>query len=467
MTTTRLSVSVASLKASKSGLAKIRAARNAKGWTIEDHRWLEKASKILGTNYEQEGILAENISPGTWNRFLHGKSIRTNAFKAYCQVLKLDWQEICEQISTPTLPRSYFINYNDGWVGRKELIAKLTNYLKQLGRVLILTGITGIGKTALAEILAIELQDSWTDFYHINFDDRDNASFVNVTANLLMNWQEIVTPNDLQQPEELLNRLIERLQANRYLLQIDSFERILQGNEETGWSDFQDPWWEKFFEKLLVTQNFTSKVIVTSQDAPRQLDNIAFRYSHFWRREKLTGLTQAEQLELFSKLGLELNVDLSQQYLERIGAAYEGHPLALKVIAGEILGDRFNGNIIAYWNNYGKEIEEIEQARRRAEIESVNDKLKLDRYTGDLRAKVRTRIEQTFERLAKDFVNAYFLLCHGAVYRRPVPETALLRHLKYLGCNEDQQNIAIDVLRDRYLVEEVIDNNDYLLRQHN
>ncbi|MGB3207277.1 MAG: hypothetical protein WBB28_20010, partial [Crinalium sp.] len=42
-----------------------------------------------------------------------------------------------------------------------------------------------------------------------------------------------------------------------------------------------------------------------------------------------------------------------------------------------------------------------------------------------------------------------------------------LRHLKYLGCNEDQQNIAIDVLRDRYLVEEVIDNNDYLLRQHN
>jgi hypothetical protein len=49
-----------------------------------------------------------------------------------------------------------------------------------------------------------------------------------------------------------------------------------------------------------------------------------------------------------------------------------------------------------------------------------------------------------------------------------VPEAAWLRGLKRLGYDEQQQQAALDALRDRYLLEELIDdNNDWLLRQHN
>jgi len=53
------------------------------------------------------------------------------------------------------------------------------------------------------------------------------------------------------------------------------------------------------------------------------------------------------------------------------------------------------------------------------------------------------------------------------VYRCPVPEEFWLSHLEDWNYDEDQQQVALDALRDRYLVEEVVENNQCLLRQHN
>lgn len=60
------------LIASPPGLRKIKQARKEKGWNINDSRWLESASEILGVAKE-EGKLASGISYGTWKRFLGGK----------------------------------------------------------------------------------------------------------------------------------------------------------------------------------------------------------------------------------------------------------------------------------------------------------------------------------------------------------------------------------------------------------
>jgi hypothetical protein len=62
---------------------------------------------------------------------------------------------------------------------------------------------------------------------------------------------------------------------------------------------------------------------------------------------------------------------------------------------------------------------------------------------------------------------AYILLCESSVYRCPVPEDFWLSHLEDWDRDEDEQRTALESLRDRYLVEELIDNNLYLLRQHN
>ena len=140
-----------------------------------------------------------------------------------------------------------------------------------------------------------------------------------------------------------------------------------------------------------------------------------------------------------------------------MGKAYEGHPLALRTILGEI-GDRpFFGNVDAYWKRYGKEIEAVEEAIAQAaagKTTGADDKWRLDRFTRALQLSVQQRLEYTFARLRQDAKFAYILLCESAVYRCPVPEDWWLSHLEDWAQDEAKQLKALDVLRDRYLVEE-------------
>jgi hypothetical protein len=176
-------------------------------------------------------------------------------------------------------------------------------------------------------------------------------------------------------------------------------------------------------------------------------------------------------MALFEKTGLEVgSLNEGTPYLIRIGKSYEGHPLALRVITGEIGNHPFFGNVVAYWNRYGKEIEEVEQAIAAAqagELTGADDKWALDRFTRTLRRNVQKRLEQTFQRLKHDTRYAYILLCEASVYRCPVPEDWWLSHLAYWDCPENIQHAALDSLKDRFLVEALVDRNQYLLRQHN
>ncbi|MGB6231767.1 MAG: hypothetical protein WBF53_16755, partial [Litorimonas sp.] len=62
-------------------------------------------------------------------------------------------------------------------------------------------------------------------------------------------------------------------------------------------------------------------------------------------------------------------------------------------------------------------------------------------------------LEHTFERLQQDARMAYILLCETAVYRCAVPEDWWLSHLEDWDQSEAAQALALDVLRDRYLIE--------------
>ncbi|MCA1992432.1 MAG: helix-turn-helix transcriptional regulator, partial [Coleofasciculus sp. S288] len=81
------------LKASRLGIAKIRQARNEKGWSWsieDDDTILIEASKVLEPekNWLPGGHYASGVSEGTWKRFLAGRQpIRADVFKAYCRVL--------------------------------------------------------------------------------------------------------------------------------------------------------------------------------------------------------------------------------------------------------------------------------------------------------------------------------------------------------------------------------------------
>ncbi|MFB2917233.1 NB-ARC domain-containing protein [Aerosakkonema funiforme] len=478
-----------SLKASALGLIKIKQARKERGWNVDDPQWLVEASEIIAPdknwqddNYKLYSIFAPGVSLPTWKRFLKGQPINGITFKAFCQVLNLNWEDVVErppvdEVVSQANSSIAFSAYNDNWVGRQELLSQLINKLNSSCRILILTGITGIGKSATAEKLVFELlSKNCHQFISENFDNQKQApDFISVGAKWLDKFGITIASEEHKEPQEILNKLVDYLQNNEFIVQMDSLEEILEGNEEEGWNNFRDEWWSKFFHAVLSSESFRSQLILTSQDLPTSIFTHGSRYQNFWHYQPLSGLTEKEQLELFDKMGLDIKADTSVKgYLKRIGSAYEGHPLALRVITGEIVSHPFNGNVLAYWSQYGDEIVEVEKAieEGKAGRVSANDPLKLHNYTQKLKWSVRSRLEKTLNRLEKDGYYAYILLCAASEYRCAVKESwwlNLLQHWDDLpeSWNEYKSQQLLDILRDRNLIEEVVENNEYLIRQHN
>jgi len=85
--------------------------------------------------------------------------------------------------------------------------------------------------------------------------------------------------------------------------------------------------------------------------------------------------------------------------------------LALRVIAGEIRS-RYEGDIQAFWDEYGDEIEEVERLKTATEGDPSQDREDLT-FTIDLKDLVRKRIESSVSRLREDYPLAYRLFCMG------------------------------------------------------
>ncbi len=428
--------------------------------------------------YDDNWARAADVSIKTLQRFWNREPIRSANFIRICQAIGIeDWKSVTDASSSQSTAREVeFSAYDDMWVGRKSLVADLKQKLLGVCRLAIISGIAGIGKTALAQRLVIELEEDWLQkdlgvLVQENFDDQDQAvDFGSVAARILEKCGQPVTSEERQDSQMLLNKLINHLKTNPRLIVIDALERILKSNEESGLNNFEDEDFAVFFQRVLSTDSFRSRIILTSQDMPTQILTIGTRYQNFWLYKALGGLSEAEQFSLFVKTSLQVEAESPSQYLMRIGKAYEGHPLALRVIAGEIGSKPFYGNIVAYWNKYGNEIEEVENSiieAQRDNVEGADDKWQIDRFTSTLKVNVRHRLEQTFKRLNKDARYAYILLCESSVYRCPDPDRYWLRHLEYWGQNEEERSIALTILMDRYLVEPLVDKDEYKLRQHN
>ncbi|MBD1827310.1 ATP-binding protein [Microcoleus vaginatus GB1-A2] len=446
-----------SLKASKEGLEIVDRERRKKGWQATAGAW----------------CAAAQTSEATLKRFRRKIPIQQDVFVDICKAVGIEnWEAIVD--NTPTMQSASYMDFNvydDAWVGREILIQQLSDRVNSSCRVLLLVGITGIGKTALAEKLVEELRGDWTELRD-NFEDEKKAlDFASVALQWLEKWRETV-PKDERKPEQLLRRLVKRLRENRYLILIDSIEYLLTGNEEDGWGDFADEWWGKFFVSLLAESSCQSRFILTSQDLPTKFEAECDRYKNLWYCQLLKGLEIPEQVALFQKAELEGDLELPHSPLRVIGEVYDGHPLALRTIAGEIKGS-YGGKVRAYWKDNSRYIEEVKKAINEARNEGIvqgdEDRWQLASYTKVLRRKIKERIEKTFERLKNDVYDAYLLFCMASTYRCEVKENWWLINLEDEGYSEEQQKAAMQTLRDRYLVEDggIDDEDNRLVGQHN
>lgn len=445
------------------------------------------AAALKRNGFLTQGALAVHLEMAlsTVNNFCRGVNVSVAKFEEISETLGLEAPTLVQDAAAP-VPSSgqdtvaqieaasplveNFFAYDSMWVGRETLTDALLTKLRGACRLLLLVGISGVGKTALGERLALFLAKE-CQLIRENFDSQDRAiDFASFAARLLEKCGQPVAPEDRQNAQQLSHRLVQHLKETPYLLILDSWEVILSGNE-TGQSRFQDEGYLLWLQQLLAAESCKSRLIITSQALPAALSVAASRYQNFWHVEPLTGLSVEERLALFEKTGFEMTEDsATRTYLERIGEAYSGHPLALRVITGEIGSRPFFGNVAAYWKRYGSEIEAVEQAITQAaegQVSGADDDWKLDRLTQALQHNVRQRLEQTFNRLEQEARYAYLLLCTAAVYRCAVPEDWWLSHLDFWTEDGAEQRAAMEALRDRCLVEESLDEDEWQVKQHN
>jgi hypothetical protein len=442
------------LRLSAEGLQQVHDRLKQLGWNKQSRCWADTA----------------NVAVITLRRFRARKRLAADSFQAICHALDLDWRSLAEsgypqrqQGSHPSSEGRRGIApieaaQHEIWVHREATFQALADRLGRGCRVMVIMGIAGVGKTVLAEQLTQHLQPKVGREVHFNCDIRAGAEFVEVAAHCLGREGQRITDEEKQNPQQLMHRWLALLVNEPHWVVMDSFEMLLVGDEEQGWSVFQDPLWETFFHQFLGWESCRSQIILTSQDLPTQIQMQGLRYPRFFHVERLSGLSPELQSAFFQKYDFDPETEPQHwHYLVRIGAAYEGHPLALRVIVGEIL-ERYDGDVGSYWQRYGSEIERVEATQ------SQDRPLRLDRYSPSLRRTVRKRIEDSFVRLRQDLFDAYLLLCLAATYREPVTEDFLLSTLRRRGCPEQRCQVALDMLLDRNLLE--LDKQQRL-RQHN
>lgn len=333
------------LKASASGLIRIKEARKQKGWSVNDYQWLEAASQVLGNAWQETGVFAIGISEGTWKRFLAGKqAINAEAFQAYCQVLDIAWEDVIESSTNEQLAKgspdsdqnleAIVYDWQDApdisvFYGRHEELNRVKHWIiQEKCQLITLLGMGGIGKTTLATKLARELVEA---FQGVIWRSLRNApsleELLKELIQVVSHQQEMIPP----QPEQQTLLLLEYLQQSSVLLVFDNVESILRSRDRQG--RFREGYeaYDQFLRYLAETPH-QSCLLLTSREKPHGLAQ--FEGNHLPVRSlQLSGVPTEVARSLFLVKGTFSGSDGEWQTLV---SRYGGNPLALKIVATSV-----------------------------------------------------------------------------------------------------------------------------------
>ncbi len=308
------------LKASESGKIKIKQARMNKGWVRDDIRWLDEATEIL----KRSGIKGAGVSQATWRRFLEAKlRIEAETFKAFCQVLGLDWEDVTAN-SNVDLSEAPPLT---GFYGRTKELAELEQWLQERCRLIVIYGMGGIGKRALARQLVEKIANKYD---YLIWRSLESAP---PFQQLLTELVEFLSKG--QNSEVNVSQLMQCLSQQKCMLVLDAWEEITSDNSED-YEDYCD------LLKRVASSSHQSCVLLLSRETPRNIESLEER---FVRLQKLSSLTPEEAKEILIAEGLSGTPDKLEEFSLRYS-----NPWILKRVA-RMVHTVFDGEVSDFVEN--------------------------------------------------------------------------------------------------------------------
>ncbi|WP_414622668.1 NB-ARC domain-containing protein [Calothrix sp. CCY 0018] len=331
-----------SFKASPEGLKKIKQARKMRGLAIDSYDWVEEASNILKP--EKDWINDPELEVGvvTWKRFLKGTPVRPLYFKAFCQVLQLDWKDVVDTEEKSST------KYNWDGVPNVSIFSEKSKELHTLKqwltekkcRLVTISAMGGVGKTTLAKKLAEELNGKFD--YIIWRRLREAPTVEKIIADVIRcisQQQEIDLPESL---EEKIKLLINYFSNSRCLLILDNAESILQsGSTRSCYLPGYEGYGELF--RRVGESLHQSCLLLTSREQFPEVERLAGETLPV-RVWELQGLNSATEI-LTAK-----GISGSPEEIKDLVKHYHGNPLALEIVPATIK-NLFHGNIRSFLNS--------------------------------------------------------------------------------------------------------------------
>ena len=312
---------------------------------------------VKRNGFHSQRALAENVglALATVSNFLTGKSVDYATFVQLCQSLNLDCQEIAQIEASPSIElpnvetRKTTSNKHQDWGeaidvaafhGREEELSVLKQWvIDDRCRLITLTGMGGIGKTALSVKLAEHVQD---EFDYLVWRSLRNAppvqELLTDLLNVLSRGREIEIPSTVNRQ---ISQLTEYLRTARCLLILDNAESILIGEERAGAYRIGYEEYGQLLDCIADTWH-QSCLVLTSREKPKGL--AAKEGEHLPVRSlRVTGLQPTEGQAILAEKGLVVSVDNNTALVQQ----YAGNPLALRIVATTIQ-ELFDGHVTQF-----------------------------------------------------------------------------------------------------------------------
>jgi WD40 repeat protein len=221
--------------------------------------------------------------------------------------------------------------------GREHELTLLTRWIMQdRSRVVSMSGMGGIGKSALAVTLMHQLASSFQVVIFRSVRDAPPCK------ELLIDYLHALLPRALpplsSSSEQLIDLLLESFKTHRCLLVLDNLEALLQEQDQAGryCPGYED--YEVLMRRIAETEH-QSCLLLTTRENPANLDLLANNQASVHILQ-LTGLERSASERLLAEREV---VGTTQEHSQLI-EMYMGNPLALCIVA-EIIVELFGGGI--------------------------------------------------------------------------------------------------------------------------